>query len=88
MAETKKWWVSSANPEQLSLTIKGMLLAFVPFILLVVNAFGIDLGEGQIQELIESIAALGGAAVGVISAAMVAYGLARKIIIKFLQKPE
>lgn len=82
MPSLKKFLVSSANPEQVSMTIKGMLLAFIPFVLLAVNALGIGVGEGDLKEVVEAVGAFVVAIMGSISSVMVLYGLVRKIIVK------
>ena len=81
MLDLKKFLVSSANPDAVSMTVKGMLLAFVPFVLLALNALGIDVGEGDLKAVIDAIGAVAVALLGSISSVMVLYGLVRKIIV-------
>lgn len=57
--------------EDLSLTIKSLLLSLVPFAMFYLRAKGIDLAESQLVGYIEQFTAA-------ISAIGVAYGLGRK----------
>jgi len=67
-----KFLVSSANSENISLTIKGIAVAVVPIILLVLNNAGVEISQTEIDEIVSVIISL-------VSMAMVAYGLLRKI---------
>jgi len=69
---------SSANPEKLSLTIKGVLLALIPVAVFLLAKLGFDLTEVELLELANAF-------VVVVSAVLVFIGLMRKIIIKLKQ---
>lgn len=78
MTETqpkKKWWQSSSH-EGLSLTLKGAIVGVVPLITLVLNQTGIDIAEGEIVSFVEAVW-------GMVAAALIAFGLGRKIAYKF-----
>lgn len=74
-----KWYESSTGSGDLSLTIKGILTAFVPLIILAAQALGKEVTSTQIDEFVAVI-------VGAISALMIAFGAVRKIIMAF-KKP-
>lgn len=69
------WLVtSSADPSKLALTVKGLLMAVAPLLIL---AFGInDVDYGATVNAIVSLIVGGG---GIISAVVTLYGLSRKI---------
>jgi hypothetical protein len=66
---------SSQNPEALSLTVKGILIALVPVIIALGKGFGLDILEADLVNLINQLATI-------IAAGAVIWGLARKIIKK------
>lgn len=63
---------SSADPNKLSLTIKGALVALVPIIVLVLKGVGLDVTEVEILDIINQ-------GFVVVSSVMVFAGLARKL---------
>jgi len=71
-----KWYNSSSNPEELSLTIRGILLAWVPMIITIGQFFRIDITQELLIELIQT-------ATATISALMILWGVLRKIYNKF-----
>ena len=71
-----KLLASSKNPENLSLTIKGILLALVPIIIFIAQKNSVALSESEIVEIINAIAVA-------LTSVMIILGLARKIFIKF-----
>jgi len=70
-----KYLGSSVNPNKLSLTIKGALIALVPIIVAILKASGVDITEISLIDLINSIFTA-------VSALLVVYGLGRKIFYK------
>jgi len=64
-------YTSSANPEELSLTIRGLLLGIVPLL-----SVAFEVPEGLLTNFVEGM-------IGLIASGMVAYGLTRKLIIAF-----
>jgi len=76
-----KLLASSVDPEELSLTVKGLLLSSVPLVMLIVQAAGTHISQNQLREVIvaiaDSVAALG----TLVSASMVAAGMVRKLFI-------
>lgn len=67
-----KWYNSSKNPEELSLTIKGMLVMYIPIIITTGNLLGYDLTETQISNYISNFSLF-------VASAMVVIGFLRKI---------
>ena len=63
---------SSVNPENISLTFKGIALALVPLLIIILKGFDITVAESDLISLIESITA-------VIAGVMVVFGLFRKL---------
>jgi len=63
---------SSVNPENISLTFKGIALALVPLFIIILQGFNIEVAENDLISLIESIT-------GVIAGVMVVFGLFRKL---------
>ena len=63
---------SSADSQKLALTVKGILLAVVPVVLLVARSNGVDVTEGELVELVAQV-------VAVVSAVVTLLGLGRKL---------
>lgn len=76
--EDKKWYSSSANSNNISLTIKGIGIAIIPALIFLGGFFGISLVETDLVELVNSIAVL-------VSAVTVVIGVGRKIYIKLFK---
>lgn len=71
---------SSANPEKVSMTIQGILVANIAIIMYFVHKFNLPYTAEQVTEII-------GVLSGAISAIMVTFGLLRKLWYKIrLQK--
>lgn len=73
---------SSANPEKVGMTVKGALIGFVPLVIIVLSLLGVNLPEGSVTNLIEAITTLAVAGAGFVSAAMILFGLIRKLYIR------
>lgn len=67
-----KYLQSSANPENLSLTIKGILVALVPIIIAVLQAFDLHFSEVEVMEIIQQLTVI-------LAQVMIALGLVRKL---------
>ena len=76
----KKLTRSSANPEKLSLTLKGLLAGLLPLIYFFTNANGLDVSQGELVEIADELVAI---TVGGYSLLLTALGLARKIYYLF-----
>ena len=76
---------SSANPTQLSLTIKGLLTGLIPVFILLAQFKGVSLSEIEVNTVIDSIGAIFMTITAVVSAITTFVGLARKLINKFTQ---
>jgi len=63
---------SSANPNKLATTIKGILMGLVPVIVIVLSVLGFNIGTEQITEVIIQITAL-------IAGGFTLYGMGRKL---------
>ena len=69
---SQPWFVSSADPENLSLTLKGLLTMLIPLIIIAGKYFHFSLTEGDISNFIVVV-------VAAVSAIMTLFGLLRKI---------
>jgi hypothetical protein len=80
-----KLLASSSDPKQLSLTVRGVLVAVVPLVAVVIRAAGGELDDSQVQAIIdgvsEAVFLLGSA----VSAVMMVAGLVRKAYNTFSQ---
>lgn len=70
-----KWYHSSNGSGNLSLTVRGALVALVPILVAVLSSQGIDIDQNVVVDFIDSIFA-------VLAAAMIAVGLGRKLYYK------
>lgn len=69
---TKHTWLgSSANPEELSMTVKGLLVSLVPLLMVVLKATGVDIDESTVLEVINQFTTA-------LAAVLVGFGAARK----------
>lgn len=81
----KKITRSSANPENLAMTVQGILVGLIPIIIAVGPFVGFDISTVELNEFIESI---GRAINGILTAGslvLVTVGLARKIYIRVFE---
>lgn len=69
---------SSVNPEQLALTIKGLLVGLIPAILLIAKLKGIELAAGDLQAGVDAIVNVIIAGGAFVSAVLTVWGLLRK----------
>lgn len=70
----KKFITSSADPKQLSLTVKGLLVSIVPLVMLFTG-----MTQAEINPIIDSIEQVVFFGASLLSAGQVLYGLVRKI---------
>jgi len=70
---------SSVNPEKLSLTVKGFIVSVVPILIAVVGLTHLNLGASDITALGDGIIVFVDLVAKIIAAAMVIYGIIRKI---------
>ena len=75
-----KWLVSSSqDPARWSLTIKGILVGFVPVIMAVAGLANIDIGSDELSAIIDGVASLVQVLLALVATVMTAYGFARKL---------
>ena len=70
---------SSADPEQISLTIKSVGVWAIPALVAVIAYFGLDITQNELVDLVNNLAILA-------ATTMTVYGLGRKIFYKVLNK--
>jgi hypothetical protein len=71
--------VSSANPAEISLTIKGVLIGIIPNAMLLVGLAHLNVGQDQLTLLFDAVANLVQAVLTAVASVMTVYGLARKL---------
>jgi uncharacterized membrane protein len=76
-----KFLTSSVNPEQLGLTVKGLLVAIIPTVLLIAGLTHLNLGQTDLTSLADAIVEATVAISTAVSAVMVVVGLIRKILV-------
>lgn len=74
-------WVvaSSANPNAVSLTVRGALLGSIPAIMYVVGVAHLNLGQDQITAVFDAVAGFLQALLTVVAMGLTLYGAVRKI---------
>ena len=73
MQNTNKWLMSSVGDGSLSLTIKGVILGSIPFVIAILQHYGIQVAEQDLAQIVNNI-------FSIISIAMITFGLARKVV--------
>lgn len=74
---------SSVDPQKLSLTVKGILVGLIPFIIIIAKGFNVDLNNDELMSVIDGIVSLIVNIGAIVSVAVTVYGGIRKIINKF-----
>lgn len=69
---------SSANPEKVSLTVKGLLTTLIPVAMVFIKVAGAEISNDDVQKLVDSIAEVIMIATSLLSTVMVVWGLLRK----------
>jgi hypothetical protein len=72
--------VSSTNPSDVSLTIKGILVGIVPTALILAGFAHVDVGSDQLNAIIDGIVSVVQTLLTLISVVMTTYGLLRKFL--------
>lgn len=68
-----KWFViSSSNPERVSASLKGLLLANIGLVMYAVQYFGLPYSVSEVTDII-------GTASGLVGVAIMAFGMVRKL---------
>jgi uncharacterized membrane protein (GlpM family) len=71
--------VSSQSPSEISLTIKGVLVGVIPYLMILIGLTHLNVGQDQLSALVDGACTLLQDALMLVSAVMTAYGLARKV---------
>ena len=72
---------SSVDPQKLSLTVKGVIVGAIPVIMFLAPLFGVNLSDGILNDLAESVGNVILQVGATVSAAMVVVGVVRKILV-------
>ena len=78
-----KFLASSADPKDLTLTIKGALVAVVPIIALILKAAGHSISDDDLQTITDNVSNIVVLLGSLVSSAMMVYGVARKVYYSF-----
>jgi hypothetical protein len=71
--------VSSADPSEVALTIKGVLVGLVPYAISAAGLAHLNVGSDQINAIISGLATVVQDVLAAISAIMMFYGMVRKL---------
>ena len=82
----QKWYMSVADPSALALTVRGMLVGFVPVVLTLLKLIGHEVAPADAQVLIDAIVNVVSAIAGVVSVVITAIGLFRKFYHYYIKK--
>ena len=75
-----EWFViSSINPEKISLTVRGIAIACIPFAVILFRTLNIDIGEGLLTDFLDAFGKFAIAIGATISAFLTFWGFGRKI---------
>ena len=74
-----KYLGSSANPEEISLTIKSVGVWAIPALMALITYSGYDITQNELIDLVNNLAIL-------TASAMTVFGLFRKLYYKFVNK--
>lgn len=74
-------WIvnSSSDPSQVSLTLRGALVAAIPTVMVIAHIANINLGQPQLTTGVDDVVAFVQNALALVATAMVVYGGARKV---------
>lgn len=70
---------SSADPTAVSLTVKGVLVGVVPFLMAALGFAHVDFGVDQANQIVNAIVTITQSLLTVVAAAMTVVGLVRKV---------
>jgi hypothetical protein len=83
--EVLRWLLqSSANPNEVSLTVKGLLIGVIPTLMTIFGLAHVNLGQDQLTAIANGIVAVIQAGLILVSAITTLYGLCRKAWITLL----
>jgi Na+-translocating ferredoxin:NAD+ oxidoreductase RnfA subunit len=82
----KDIFMSSANPQEVALTVKGLLLGIIPLLTVALPALGISFNVGEYQQFADLLVEAVSAFMGFASVVMVIWGLGRKAYYAFANR--
>jgi hypothetical protein len=75
-----RWFVlSSANPAEVSLTVKGALIGVLPVLMAAAGLAHFNVGQDQLTGIFDVVAGLVQVVLTIVAALVTAYGLVRKL---------
>ena len=78
-----KIFTSSVDPNKLGLTVKGFLVMLVPIILVVANVANWNLGQEELNAIVDNTVDVVVAVGTLISTGMILWGAIRKVLVRF-----
>ncbi len=80
LATIVRWLVlSSADPAQVSLTVRGFLIGLIPFLMMLAGFAQINVGSEQLTAIVDATANIVQTVLALVAGVMTAYGLLRKL---------
>jgi len=76
-----KVFASSVDPEKISLTIKGVIIAAVPVVIAIAGLTRLNLGQADISALADGLIGAIDLMAKTAAALMIVFGLVRKILV-------
>jgi hypothetical protein len=83
MANLNPVIASSVNPKEISLVLKGALVAVAPLMALIIKAAGGEISNEELQSVVDAAADIVTAVGSIASLGMMAYGVIRKVVNSF-----
>ena len=74
-----KFLMYSVNPQNVAMTVKGFLVGIILVVVIVSGLAHLNLGQDQITQFVDALIGLVSSLSAVASAAMIVFGVARKI---------
>lgn len=71
--------ISSQDPSEISLTIKGVLVGVIPYLMILIGLAHLNVGQDQLSTIVDGACTLIQDALMLVSAVMTVYGLVRKV---------
>jgi uncharacterized membrane protein (GlpM family) len=75
-----RWIVfSSEDPSEVSLTIKGVLVGVIPYVMILIGLTHINVGQDQLSAIVDGVSTFVQDALMLVSAAITLFGFGRKL---------
>jgi hypothetical protein len=81
-----KFLASSANPNKVALTVKGLLVSIIPLLTVALPALGVHFDAGAFNGFLDAAVTAVQSVTAAVAAVMVVFGLARKAYYAFVNR--